>query len=154
MRVTSATTDDVPEMARLRVGDAEAGPADLRMEAYLEGTHHPRGALAPRVAFLAYEGHELAGYIAGHLSTRFGTDGELQYLYVARGYRRSGAATALLKDLARWFVQQDARRICVDVLPGNEVARSFYKRHGAVELKPSWLVWEEIGRVLEENAGV
>lgn len=152
--IREATVADVPAMARIRIGDAEAGPADPRMGAYLQGTHHPRDALAPRIAFLASQGDEPVGYIAGHLSTRFDCDGEVQYLYVAKEYRRRGAAAALLNALAGWFVQHEASRICVDVEPGNEAARSFYKRNGAVDLKPSWLVWNEIGRVLDENAGV
>lgn len=149
IRVCEATIADVPAMVTVRIGDAEAGPADPRMEAYLQGAHHPREALARRVAYLAFEREEPVGYIAGHLSNRFGCDGELQYLYVAQKHRRRGAAAALLSALARWFVRNDANRICVDVVPANEAARSFYYRHGAVDLKPSWLVWDRIGRVVE-----
>lgn len=154
MRVREAKLADVARVAEIRAGDTEAGPADPRMERYLAGTHHPRDALGPRVMYLAVEGDRIAGYIAGHLTGRFDCHGELQYLYVARDHRRRGAASTLLKALAQWFVEQDARRICVDVVPENAPARSFYRRHGAVELNRGWMIWKDIGLSAQANAGV
>jgi hypothetical protein len=29
-------------------------------------------------------------------------------------------------------------------VPTNEAARRFYSRNGAVDLKPSWMVWDDI----------
>jgi GNAT superfamily N-acetyltransferase len=86
------------------------------------------------------------GYVAGHLSRRFGCDGELQWIYVIPERRRTHVATELVRLLARWFLDQGARRICVDV--GGEEARWFYERHGAVPLKPHWMMWNDIGEVL------
>jgi hypothetical protein len=36
--------------------------------------------------------------------------------------------------------------VCVDVEPSNTAARRFYAAHGAVDLKPSWMVWEDIAK--------
>ena len=146
--VRLATIDDVPAMAGIRERDVEAGPADPRMAAYLAGRHHPQLAVPPRVAYFAEVNEEPAGYIAGHLTRRFGCDGEVQYLYVARAYRRVGAASALLKTLAEWFVQQKARRICVNVNADSPGADPFYIRHGAEPLQPYWRVWPDIGSLL------
>lgn len=145
MRVIEVTGADVPRLADVRQGDAENGPADPRMRKYLEGNHHPRYALAPRVMYMALDGDQIAGYIAGHLTTRFDCEGELQYLYVSPDHRRRGAATALLRALSGWFDGQGARRVCVDVVPENTVARSFYGHNGAVELNRNWMVWKHIG---------
>lgn len=138
---------DVAEMARCRLADPAAGPADPRMAAYLEGKHHPRHALEARVAYVALAGDHVVGYIAGHLTRRYECDGELQYLFVDPSRRRLGIAGQLLRELARWFTEQGAGRICVDVEPGNAPARAFYKRHGAVDLHPCWLVWNDIRSV-------
>ena len=146
-----AAVADVPAIGRSRAADPEWGPADPRTAAYLAGTHHPQRALPPRVAFVALKGNLVVGYIAGHLTQRYDCDGELQYLWVAPDHRRGGVATRLLRLLARWFVEHEARRICVDVTPDNARARSFYTRHGAEELNPHWLVWNDIAAALAEG---
>lgn len=153
MRILDVTAADVPRLAEIREADAESGPADPRMLRYLEGEHHPRNALAPRVVYMAVDEDRIAGYIAGHLTTRFDCEGELQYLYVAPDHRRRGAATALLEALARWFREQGARRVCVDVVPENTAARAFYGRNGADELQRNWMVWEDIGLGAGADAG-
>ena len=135
-------------MAASRRTDRDAGPADSRMAAYLEGRHHPQQALAPRVAYLATVSGAVVGYIAGHLSRRYGCEGELQYLYVAAPYRRAGVATMLLRQLAQWFVEQGAARICVNVDAESPAAAPYYASHGAQNLRPHWLIWPDVGTVL------
>jgi GNAT superfamily N-acetyltransferase len=144
IEVRQATATDVPQMVESRSGDLDAGPADPRMAAYLDGRHHPQRALAPRIAYLATVGGEVVGYIAGHLTRRYDCEGELQYLYVAPAYRRTGVATTLLRHLAEWFQEQGATRICVDVNDDSPSARPFYIRYGAQQLRPHWLVWPDI----------
>ena len=150
IQVRLGTVADVPQIAESRRTDPDAGPADSRMAAYLEGRHHPQQALPPRVAYLATVEGALAGYIAGHLTRRYGCEGEVQYLYVAPAYRRAGVATALLRQLGQWFVEQRAARICVDVNEESSGARPFYASHGAQQLRPHWLVWPDIKAVLAE----
>jgi GNAT superfamily N-acetyltransferase len=140
-----AKPSDIDEMARLRAaGGWTGGAAAERMARYLAGEHHPQHALAPRVIYVAEEGASMIGFIAGHLTRRFGCDGELQWIFVMPGHRGSGAAALLLHRLAAWFLGQGARRVCVDVDPENLPARRFYKRHGAQDLNPHWLVWPDI----------
>lgn len=98
----------------------------------------------PRVMFVAAAAETIVGYIGGHLTRRYGCDGELQYLYVTPGHRRSGVASGMLGALWRWFLERDAWRICVDVEPDNEGARGFYLSHGAAFLNSYWLVWPDI----------
>jgi GNAT superfamily N-acetyltransferase len=139
---------DIPRLIELpRAGEAGG---DHRMAQYLAGEHHPQQALPPRVLWMASAGEAPIGYTAGHLTRRFGCDGELQWIYVVAEHRRSGVASALLRLLAAWFVEQGARRVCVDV--GDDEARPFYRRHGAVELNRHWMVWEDIGEVVERPA--
>ena len=139
---------DVPNMIRCRDGDPTSGPADPRMARYLEGKHHPRHALESRVLFVGLEDDSVIGYIGGHLTQRYHCDGELQYLYVVPQHRRNGIASELLALLAGWFAEQEASRICVDVVPENATARAFYARHGAVDLSECWMVWINVAAVL------
>jgi GNAT superfamily N-acetyltransferase len=121
------------------------------MRLYLVGEHHPRHALAPRGAFLAVSDTDVVGYIAGHLTTRFGCEGELQWLLVAPTHRGGPTATRLLRRLAGWFARHGASRVCVNVASDNSRARGFYHRHGAEELSPHWMVWGDITTLQEDG---
>lgn len=139
-----ATVEDVVAMTQCRVEDAASGPADPRMGPYLDGRHHPRHALAPRAGYVAVERDRIVGYIAGHLTRRYDCDGEIQYLFVAPGCRRRGIGSELLARLFQWFREERASRICVDVVPENAVARTFYRRYGAITFNRGWLVFPEV----------
>jgi ribosomal protein S18 acetylase RimI-like enzyme len=142
-----AELSDVPAICRLpQPGEAGGDPED-RMTLYLKGEHHPQKALPPRAMWIAEQDGAPIGYIAGHLTLRFECDGELQWIYVVRENRRSHVASSLVQLLAGWFVEREARRICVDV--GDESARPFYRQLGAFALRPHWMVWEDIAIVLE-----
>ena len=139
-----ADLTDVPRLVRLpREGEAGGDP---RMLQYLAGEHHPQQALLARGMWMAAEGESPIGYVAGHLTRRFGCDGELQWIYVVPEHRRTQVASNLLRLLAGWFVEHGARRVCVDV--GDDEARPFYRNRGAVELSKYWMVWNDIGRVV------
>lgn len=140
----------MPSLALLPTQGEPGDAADGRMLQYLLGKHHPQQALAPRVMWMALEGDHPIGYIAGHLTRRFDCAGELQYLYVLPAHRGGKIAAGLLRQLARWFVEHGARRVCVDV--GSERARRFYTRHRPADLRKHWLVWEDIGLVLGDGA--
>jgi GNAT superfamily N-acetyltransferase len=127
----------------------EGGTSQERMTGYFDGLHSPQRALPPRVIFLAEEGDSLVGYIAGHLTQRFDSDGELEWLYVIPERRRSGIATGLMQCLAAWFQQQNAARVCVNVAGGNTPAIQFYARHGAALMKPGWMLWEDFTKSVE-----
>lgn len=141
-----ALTSDVPAMAQIR--SLTWGHVDYwipRISRYMDGTNNPREALRPRVLYVAVGHDALAGIIAGHLTRRHGCDGELEWIDVVPAHRGTGVATALLDCLAKWFVSQQAVRVCVDVDPKNTRARRFYAQCGAKPLNPHWLVWDDIG---------
>ncbi len=142
------TETDADTIASFRAQVEPDVPAENRLGSYLRGATHPRDALAPRVIYGAFEGDQWAGYIAGHQTTRYECDGELQQVFVAPSYRGTEVAHVLLRHLAVWFVERNARRVCVDVEPDNARARSYYGKHGAKAFKPSWMIWDDIAVVL------
>ena len=138
-----AVPTDVPRFVGLpRQGEAGGDP---RMLQYLTGEHHPQHALEPRAMWVAEAGDTPVGYVAGHLTRRFGCDGELQWIYVVAEHRRTRVASRLLRLLAAWFLAHGARRVCVDV--GDDASRPFYRYHGAVELNRHWMVWDDISEI-------
>jgi len=148
-----AEESDFPGMVRLRA--LKRGNKDYwsyRITRYFDGEYNPQQALRPRVGFVAVEGEVVIGFIAGHLTSRYSCDGEVQWIHVDPDRRRSGIASELLRLLARWFVEQNAIKVCVDVDPSNTAGLAFYKRHGAVDLVPHWLFWSDIRTVAEPSA--
>jgi ribosomal protein S18 acetylase RimI-like enzyme len=147
-----ADANDIPSMAQLRSlewGDVEYWMK--RITGYINCELHPQQALIPRVMYVALENNIVVGFIAGHLTRRYECDGELEWINVKPQFRGSGVASELLQMLAKWFVKQNAKKICVDVDPANSTARKFYKRHGAEDLNKHWLVWNDISVVLKNN---
>ena len=138
---------DVPAMAHIRAREwASCDYWTNRIAGYLEGESNPQRALPPRTCYAAVDESSVVGFAAGHLTRRYGCEGELEWINVVPERRGAGIASELLRLLAGWFVQQQALRICVDPDPA---ARAFYIRHGAETLNEHWLVWNDISKVLE-----
>jgi GNAT superfamily N-acetyltransferase len=147
--IRPAEARDVPAMAAIRAAEwGTQGYWMARVEAYWSGTIWAREALPESAMFVAEMNGLVVGLVAGHRTTRHGCQGELEWINVARTQQRAGVAGKLLAAMAAWFVEHKALRVCVDVEPGNIAARAFYAKHGAIDLKPSWMEWEDVGVVL------
>lgn len=147
MLFREANPADIPALAKIRAADWGTEEYwTARIVAYLNCQLQPQEALPGRVAFVCERNQGIVGLIAGHLTRRFGCQGELQWLSVRGEFRRQGIASQLLQRLAGWFLAHGAQRICVDVAPDNQAAREFYAGQGARDLKPNWMVWDNIGR--------
>lgn len=143
----TAVPSDVPALARIRAAEWESEQYWVqRITGYMEGRLHPQKALAQRVIFAAVENELIIGFVAGHLTRRFDCEGELEWIDVVRSRRRHGIGSEMVRLLARWFVDQRARRICVD--PGNPSARQFYAELGAENLNQHWMFWPDISILL------
>ena len=144
--------EDVQSMAEIRAADW--GDEEYwrdRILQYLTYKLHPREALHARISFVAVEQDRVVGLIAGHLTTRLGCDGELEWISVRQEHRSRGVASQLLCHLAVWFKAHHVHRVCADVDPSNHSARRFYERHVAKYLKPHWMVWKDIRAVVESQ---
>jgi GNAT superfamily N-acetyltransferase len=145
-QLREATAADIAGMARCQLDDPVNPLADSRMGAYFAGLHHPQQALLARVGYVALINEQIVGYIAGHLTTRHGCAGELQYLFVSPHYRRRGIGTALFRGLAKWFQAQAAKHVCVALADDSpKEAKPFYESTGASPLKKYWYAWKDVG---------
>lgn len=116
-----------------------------RWKAYIRKEHHPRDAKAPRIVYVTIVNREIVGFIAGHLTERFGLDGELQSVYILPEHQGRGLGTQLVIALAKWFKKWDAKEVCVDHKNGSE---GFYIKLGAKFNNHRWLVWDNFLDVL------
>ncbi len=115
-----------------------------RIRGYLSGEHSPQRALSTRAAFVAANGDEVIGFAAVHLTRRFGCEGELQWIDVSGETRARGIGHKLMGRIGAWLEEQKATRICVNVDPGNTIARMFYTKCGASQLNEHWMIWDDI----------
>jgi len=136
------TEEDLPFIARILSDWQTEEYWNTRVSGYYYQELHPQQALLPRTIYVAIASGSIVGFIAGHLTERFGCDGELQWINVIAEFRKKGIAIELLHLLAKWFVERNATYICVD--PGSEQSRRFYTRHGAENLNAHWMAWKDI----------
>jgi GNAT superfamily N-acetyltransferase len=111
---------------------------------YLVGSRSPQQAFPDRAVWVALEDHAIVGFVAGHLTTRFGCQGELQWINALAEHRGKSIADHLTETILDWFRQQKAFHICVNVEPQNSVARALYARHGAAPLSDYWMQWRDL----------
>lgn len=135
---------DIPAIAALRALRSQTEPfwAD-RIDRYFRGEHSPQQALSVRAGFVAMNRGELVGFVAGHLTRRFGCQGELQWIDVAEQARGQGIGCQLIAQIGSWFVAQNVTRVCVNVDPNNTPARRLYAKCGAQLLNEYWMIWND-----------
>jgi GNAT superfamily N-acetyltransferase len=137
---------DIPAMALIRAAEWETEDYwRKRIAEYMDRQAHAQKALLPRI-YVAVEDSYVVGFSAGHLTRRFDCDGELQWINVVKGRRGSGIASQLTRLLAAWFVENGAKRICIDP---DDTSRKFYESLGVVPLNAHWMVWEDISILLK-----
>lgn len=160
-QLREAGVEDVSRIAQINsdtLRECGLGTAEIfdverlrkRWDGYMRGVHHPQFALEPRIVVAAVAEDSMVGYIAGHFSRRYGTQGELQSIYVLKEHHGKGIGTSLLMYLSGWFANHDRRAVCVGIDPANPYRR-FYEKHGARDLNKHWLVWDDIGTVLQNR---
>lgn len=143
---------DIPAMAALRALEWETEAYWLhRITGYIFGDQSPQQALPGRAAFAAVDGDALAGFVAGHRTRRLDCDAELQWINVAKSSRGTGLARRLVAAMAAWFIEQGARRVCVNVEPDNAIARRLYGHCGALPFKTHWMIWEDCRAMLGQE---
>ena len=141
-------TEDIPFLAKIRAANWETEDFwNYSISSYLNNTRNPQKALKERVLYVALVDSAIVGFIAGHLSTRYDCQGELEWIDVTEQYRRDGIASALVKILAAWFIEHKAYKVCID--PGNEIARKFYSKNGAKDLNDHWMFWNDIRNIFK-----
>ncbi len=146
----SAQIGDIPALAAIRAAEWETEAYWIRRI----GKYLPEEVAQDRTILIAEDDGAPMGFVAGHRTRRFGCDGELQWVNVARESRGRGIGAILVRKIGFWFLEQGARRICVDVEPDNAVARALYSRCGAKPFKPCWMIWEDARDMVDQRTRV
>ncbi len=87
---------------------------------------------------VALDDKEVVAYSLSHIAQyppvfKHRTYGSISDVAVERQYRRQGIGKFLLREIKKWFFQQGINRVEVRVSSRNEVACSFWSKHGFQE---------------------
>jgi GNAT superfamily N-acetyltransferase len=119
-----------------------------RWETYFNGTS-PASSKPPRVIYKAVTGGTIIGYIAGHLTNRYGLDAEIQSFFITKEYQRNGTGKQLLKMFLEWLLIQRVKSLCAGINPVNKY-QAFYLKYGGKYLNEHWIWWEDVEELLNK----
>lgn len=103
IEIRPAEQADIPAMAVIRAQEWETEAYWVsRIGAYLCAEQSPQQAGRARSVFVTVDEPTVVGFVAGHQTRRFGCDGELQWINVARERRGQGIAAQLIVRMGEW----------------------------------------------------
>ena len=165
VQIQVATIGDIEELTRVEVDtklqsypghvDMIATDFDIRQHRWHTyfNQETPVSAKPERIVYKAVKDGKIIGYIAGHLTTRYNKDAEIQSFYVLKSEQRKGIGTLLLKKFAAWLVEKHvAKSLCAGIFPENPYL-VFYLRYGGMRLNPHWIYWDDLS-LLQQKLGV
>jgi GNAT superfamily N-acetyltransferase len=155
MTITIATEIDIDELALVEIESKKESIPDIiedfeidkelrvsRWITYFKG-QSPQTSKPERVVFKALSENRIVGYLAGHLTTRFDMDAEIQSFYILKPYQRQGLGMKLLKKFGEWLISEKATRLCVGISPAN-IYKTFYLKNNGQYLNDHWIYWSDI----------
>ncbi|OCX51090.1 hypothetical protein BEL04_20460 [Mucilaginibacter sp. PPCGB 2223] len=155
MLIEIANTGDIDELTMVEIrskqesipeciGAVDVDPAirRFRWQTYF-AAGSPATSKPERIVLKAVEDGRIIGFIAGHLTTRFGKDAEIQNFYILKDHQRKGIGYALLNKLVEWLVQNKVNSLCVGVALNNPY-QAFYLKYFGQYLNEHWIFWDNI----------
>ena len=117
---------------------------------YFDRTSRAETTRIQRAIYVAMVKLNIVGYIAGHLTSRPDPQGEIQSMNILKPQLGKGVEVNLLRKLARWFKNQGAASVCVNVIE-HDPHKELYAQHGAKVVNDSLCRWEDIDRLTEKS---
>ena len=161
VEIRTAQQRDLPQIAAIEIASKIASVpqwtephelnAGLRLEswkAYMDG-RRPQSAKPQRIILISLVEGQYVGYLAGHLSTRFGMDAEIQSFYVLKDFQRRGLGSALLLSFLAWLDNYQASGLCVGFHPKNPY-KAFYLKFGGTYINDHWIGWTDLEKLREK----
>lgn len=115
-----------------------------RWGTYFRG-ESPQTSKPERIVFKAVIDGRVVGYIAGHLTTRYNKDAEIQSFFILKAHQRKGLGGMLFLKFIAWLYAQNAKSLCVGIMPDNPY-KAFYLKQGGQYLNPHWIYWDDVSK--------
>lgn len=155
MKIKNATISDIEELAKVEIESKIASIPEIvtgididyaarlqRWHTYFKG-ESPKSSKPERLILKAEISEKIVGYIAGHLTTRYEKDAEIQSFYMLKEHHRNGIGKTLLNRFVQWALNQHAKSLCVGIAPENKY-QAFYLKYGGQNLNPHWIYWDNL----------
>jgi ribosomal protein S18 acetylase RimI-like enzyme len=128
--IREATADDAQDVVRLvrQLGE-DSGVTEVYVLHYLSGTDR-------HILLAENQASEIQGLLSYSVRADLyhaGNSVLIEELVVDESHRGEGIGGALMNAFLERLPALDCREVCLAVMPGNEAAIRFYKRHGLVE---------------------
>ena len=120
-----------------------------RWQTYFKGQSPPTSKPERLMLKAVTKDNKIIGYLAGHLTTRYNMDAEIQSLYVLKQEQKKDVGTKLLAEFIKWLMNLDAKILCVGIKPENKY-KAFYLKHGGQYINEHWIFWQDIGLLLKK----
>jgi GNAT superfamily N-acetyltransferase len=154
MEISIATIADIEELTRVEIesklqsfDNNETVAIDYDTRFYRWNTYFnkqsPASAKPERIVYKAVIDGQIIGYIAGHLTTRYDMDAEIQSFYVLKEHQQAGAGSKLFESLLSWLATQNATSLCVGIDDKNPY-QAFYLKYSGKHLNPHLICWEDV----------
>lgn len=155
MNILTANETDINELVKIEIESKkqsipeciEAYEIDFnlrlhRWQTYFKG-QSPQTSKPQRLVLKAVIDGKIVGYLAGHQTTRFGLDAEIQSFYILKSEQNKKIGTNLLRSFVQWLIKMQANSLCVGIIPENKYQK-FYLKYAGQYLNEHWIYWSDL----------
>jgi ribosomal protein S18 acetylase RimI-like enzyme len=155
MTIAIASEVDIEELAYVEIESKKQSIPEIiedfeidklsrisRWSTYFKG-QSPQTSKPDRLILKAVINNKIVGYLAGHLTTRYNLDAEIQSFYILKQQQRLGLGKKLLTEFAKWLVSKNVASLCVGIASTNKY-KAFYIKNGGQYLNDHWIYWTDI----------
>ena len=164
LKIAISTEADITELARVEIDSkrdsipelVEDFELDLELRANRWKTYFqrqsPQTSKPERLVLKAVDNGKIVCYIAGHLTTRYDLEAEIQSFYILKPYQRQGLGNRLLLEFFDWLDKNHATSLCVGIATDNKY-KAFYLKNGGQYLNEHWIYWVDV-KATATNIGI
>ncbi len=162
MNILLASETDIDELTQVEIDSKRQSISECiedyeidyssrhyRWQTYFNGQSPQTSKSARVVLKMVNNDGKIIGYLAGHLTTRYELDAEIQSFYILKEMQNQNIGTNLLTEFVKWVIKMNAKSLCVGIKPENRY-KAFYLKYGGQFLNEHWIYWDDTTQLLRK----
>ena len=137
MKIRNAQMEDAPRLnflLTLLIRDEKQYDGSINENFVVTDMYESFIGDSKRILFVAEDDEKIIGYLYGYIidgdEVQTESIAKLDALFVDEGYRRMGAAEALIDHFKVWVINHNISKMVVNVCSANYKAKSLYQKKG------------------------